>query len=75
VSLPVTYKTVRLDCGYRADLIVEDKVAVELKSIDQLTGLHKAQLLTYLRISHIRIGLLLNFNVEILKDGLVRLVC
>lgn len=74
VSLPVTYKTVRLDCGYRADLIVEDKVVVELKSVDEISGLHKAQLLTYLRISHTKIGLLFNFNVEVLKNGLVRLV-
>lgn len=74
VALPVTYKSVRLDCGYRADLIVEDKVVVELKSIGQLTELHKAQLLTYLRISHLKIGLLLNFNVEVLKNGLIRLV-
>jgi GxxExxY protein len=63
-----------LDCGYRADLIVEGKVVVELKSVDELSGLHKAQLLTYLRISQTKIGLLLNFNVEVLKNGLVRLV-
>jgi len=74
VSLPVKYKTVRLDCGYRADVIIEDRIVAELKSIDQITDLHKAQLLTYLRKSGIKVGLLLNFNVEVLKNGLVRLV-
>jgi GxxExxY protein len=74
ISLPVSYKSIRLNCGYRADLIVEDKVVVELKSVDQLTDLHKAQLLTYLRISNVRVGLMFNFNVEVLKHGLVRLV-
>jgi len=74
VSLPVKYKTVRLDCGYRADVIIEDRIVAELKSIDQITDLHKAQLLTYLRISGIKVGLLLNFNVEVLENGLVRLV-
>jgi len=74
VSLPVKYKTVQLDCGYRADVIIEDRIVAELKSIDQITDLHKAQLLTYLRKSGIKVGLLLNFNVEVLKNGLVRLV-
>lgn len=72
--MPIQYKSVRLDCGYRADLIVENKVVVELKAIDQLTDLHKAQLLTYLRIGGLTIGLILNFNVETLKQGMIRLV-
>ena len=74
VSFPVVYKSVRLDCGYRADLIVEGKVVVELKAIDALTDLHKAQLLTYLRISGLKVGFLFNFNTEVLKDSMVRLV-
>jgi GxxExxY protein len=74
VALPVVYKQVKLDCGYRLDLLVDDLVVVELKSVDEITDLHKAQLLTYLRLSHKPIGLLINFNVSVLKDGIVRLV-
>jgi GxxExxY protein len=75
VSLPVAYKGVRLDCGYRLDIVVDDKVVLELKSVETITDLHKAQLLTYLRIGKKKVGLLINFNVPILKDGIVRLVC
>ena len=75
VPLPVTYKGVRLDCGYRLDIVVEAKVVLELKSVEELTGLHKAQLLTYLRLSGKKVGLLMNFNVPALKNGIVRLVC
>jgi GxxExxY protein len=74
VPFPVCYKSVRLDCGYRADLIVDNRVVVELKAIDSLTELHKAQLLTYLRITGMKVGLLFNFNTEVLKNGMVRLV-
>jgi GxxExxY protein len=74
VPFPVYYKAVRLDCGYRADLIVDNRVVVELKAIESLTDLHKAQLLTYLRIAGLKVGLLFNFNTEVLKNGLVRLV-
>ena len=74
VALPIQYKSVRLDCGYRADLIVENKVVVELKAIGQLTDLHEAQLLTYLRISGLKVGLLFNFDVEVLTQGMIRLV-
>jgi GxxExxY protein len=74
VPFPVLYKSVRLDCGFRADLIVDNRVAVELKAIETLTELHKAQLLTYLRITRLKVGLLFNFNCEILKNGMVRLV-
>jgi GxxExxY protein len=74
VPLPVTYKGVRLDCGYRLDVLVEDKVILELKSVEEINDLHKAQLLTYLRLSGKRVGLLINFNVPLLKDGVVRMV-
>ncbi len=74
VSLPVAYKGIRLDCGYRMDLVVEDNVAVELKSVDRLLPIHQAQLMTYLRLSRLRVGLLINFNVKLLPDGLVRRV-
>jgi GxxExxY protein len=74
VPLPVAYKKVRLNCGYRADVIVDTRVVVELKAIDQLNDLHKAQLLTYLRITQLKVGLLFNFNTEVLKNGMVRLV-
>ena len=74
VPLPVIYKDVRLECGYRMDLVVEDRLVVELKTVDRLMPVHDAQLLTYLRLSGIRTGLLLNFNSALLKDGLRRLV-
>lgn len=74
VPLPVSYKAVRLDCGYRLDLVVDDKVVLELKSVEEINRLHEAQLLTYLRLSHKRVGLLINFNVPVLKDGITRLI-
>ena len=74
VPLPLNYKGVQLDCGYRIDLVVADSVIVELKSVEQLTGIHEAQLLTYLKLSGKRIGLLINFNVPLLKDGILRRV-
>jgi len=74
VPLPVLFKGVRLDCGYRIDACVDDSVIVELKSVEELTDLHRAQLLTYLRLSGKKVGLLLNFNVPVLKDGIVRMV-
>jgi GxxExxY protein len=74
VPLPVRYKNVRLDCGYRMDLVVEDQLIVELKTVDRLMPVHDAQLLTYLRLSGVRTGLILNFNSALLKDGLRRLV-
>ena len=72
VALPVDYKGVHLDCGYRMDLVVDDKVAVELKSVEKVIPIHEAQLLTYLRLSHVRVGLLINFNVRVLRQGIVR---
>ena len=74
VKLPTEYDGLHLDCGYRADIIVADEVILEIKSIDRILALHKAQLLTYLRISRHRIGLLMNFNTISLKDGLQRCV-
>ena len=74
VSLPLNYKGVVLDCGYRLDLLVEDKVIVELKSIETLEPIHDAQLLTYLRLRDAWLGLIINFNVIMLKDGVRRLV-
>lgn len=71
-SMPVVYKDVMLDCGYRADLVVEDQVIVEIKSVATLAPIHEAQLLSYLRLSNCKFGLLLNFNVKILKEGIRR---
>lgn len=73
-AVPLIYRGTRLDCGYRIDLLVEGRVIVELKSVDRLDAIHAAQLLTYLRLSGIRIGLLINFNVPILRSGIRRLV-
>jgi GxxExxY protein len=72
--LPVVYKDVKLDCGYRLDLVVEDAVIVEVKAVERLAPIHDAQLLSYLRLSNKRVGLLLNFHVRVLKDGLKRIV-
>ena len=74
VELPVVYKGTRLDCGYRIDLIVAEAVIVELKSVEKLLPIHEAQLLTYMRLSGYRVGLLINFNVPLLRDGVVRRV-
>ena len=73
VPLPVEYKGLRLDCAYRLDLLVEGSVLVELKAIEELLPIHKAQVLTYLRAAR-KQGLLINFNVEVLKNGLSRIV-
>jgi len=74
VSLPVAYKRLDLDCGYRIDVVVEESVIIELKSIEQILPVHLAQLLTYLRLSGKKVGLLINFNVSVLKNGIVRRV-
>jgi GxxExxY protein len=74
VHLPVTYKGIKLDCGHILDLVVENAVVVELKSIEDLAPVHHAQLLTYLKSSNKKVGLLINFNVPILKNGLKRVV-
>src|ERR1700720_752104 len=74
VPLPVVYKGVHLDCGYRLDLVIEKQVILELKTVERLMPIHDAQLLTYMKLSGIPTGLLLNFNTAILKDGLRRLM-
>jgi len=74
VVLPVVYDTVTIDVGYRIDVLVEDCVIVELKSIDKLVPIHEAQLLTHLKLSGVKVGLLINFNVLHLKDGIKRMV-
>jgi GxxExxY protein len=73
-SLPVIYKDVQLDCGYRMVLLVEDSIIVEIKAVEQLAPIHEAQLLSYLRLSNKPVGLLLNFHVRVLKEGLKRMV-
>ena len=74
LDLPVEYKGLKLDCGYRLDLVVEDKVIVELKAVESILPVHEAQLLTYLRLTGKRVGLLINFNVPVLRRGIVRRV-
>ncbi len=74
VALPVIYKTVKLDCGYRMDLVIDDQLIVELKTVEKILPIHEAQLLTYLKLSEIRTGLLLNFNTAVLKNGIKRMV-
>jgi GxxExxY protein len=74
VALPVVYKGLKLDCGYRLDVIVENLVVVELKAIEQILPIHQAQLITYLKLTGKKVGLLINFNVAILKNGIVRRV-
>ena len=73
-QLPVMYKDIRIDCGYRIDIIVENKLIVELKSVEHLTNIHEAQLLTYMKLAQVRTGLLINFNVTVLKNGIKRFV-
>jgi GxxExxY protein len=72
--LPLVYEEVKLDCGYRMDLVIETRIVVEVKSVDALTDIHLAQVLTYLKLSNNRFGLLINFNVLKLKDGVKRIV-
>ncbi len=74
VALPVVYKTVQLDCGYRIDLLVQERLIVELKTVEHLLPIHMAQLLTYMKLRGVSTGLLLNFNVPLLKDGIKRMV-
>ena len=72
--LPVIYKGVELDCGYRLDIVVENAIILELKSCEKIEPIHKAQLLTYLKLSGLKLGLILNFNVALMRDGIVRIV-
>ena len=71
---PVQYKGIRIDCGYRLDVFVENVLIIELKSVEQIKGIHEAQLLTYMKLSGAKTGLLMNFNVTKLKDGIKRFV-
>jgi len=72
--LALSYKGENLDCGYRLDIVVEDRIIVELKSCEAIEPIHKAQLLTYLKLSGFQLGLLLNFNVTVMRDGIARIV-
>jgi len=72
--LPLEYKGIKLDCGYRMDVVVDNKVVLELKCVDKINPVHEAQLLTYLRLSNIKVGLVINFFTPVLKDGIKRLV-
>lgn len=72
-AMPLVYEEVKLDCGYRIDLLVENLIVVELKSVDALTEVHFAQTLTYMKLGNFKIGLLINFNVKYLKDGIKRI--
>ena len=72
--LPLVYQTVKLECGYRVDLLIENKLIIEVKSVEALAEIHFAQVLTYLRLSDLRLALLLNFNVLHMKDGIRRIV-
>ena len=73
-ALPVEYKNIKLDCGYRIDMLVDNSIIIELKSVDKILPIHQAQLLTYMKLADISIGLLINFNVKYLKDGIKRMV-
>jgi len=73
-SLPITYRRIQLDIGYRIDLLVEGKVIIEIKAVERMEPVHEAQLLSYLKLSGCEVGLLINFNVKVLKNGIRRLV-
>jgi GxxExxY protein len=74
LELPVKYKGLQLDCGYRIDVLVEKKIVLELKSVESLLAIHEAQLMTYLKLSGCKLGMLMNFNVVLMKDGMKRIV-
>lgn len=74
VSMPFEYKEVKLDVGYRLDLLIENKVIIEIKSVENLAPVHYSQLLTYLKLSNLKLGLLINFNTKLLKNGIHRIV-
>ena len=73
-GLPVDYKGIKLDCGYRVDLLIDNQVIVELKAVELIKNIHKGQILTYMKLAKIPVGLLINFNVPILRDGINRFV-
>ena len=72
--VPVEYKGTRLDCGYRIDMLIEESLILELKSVEKIAEIHKAQLLTYMKLAKIKVGLLINFNVKLLKNGIERFI-
>ena len=72
--LPLAYKGISLDCGYRLDLLIEDRIIVEIKSVEALASIHEAHLLTYMKLARMKVGLLINFNVPVLKNGIKRFV-
>jgi len=72
--LPVQYKSIKLDCGYKLDMVVEESIVLELKSCERIKPIHKAQLLTYLKLTGVNLGLLLNFNSVVMRNGIVRMV-
>jgi GxxExxY protein len=74
VEIPIIYENIKMNIGFRADIIVENKIIIELKSIEEVMPVHKKQLLTYLKLTEIKLGLLVNFNVELIKDGITRIV-
>ena len=73
-EIPIKYKEIQISCGYRIDILVEDNIVVELKSVEKIIPIHEAQVLTYMKLSNKKIGLLINFNVKLLKDGIKRFV-
>ncbi len=75
VHLPVMYKEIKLECGYRVDIVVEDSLIIEVKAVNAMQPIYEAQILTYLKLTGIKTGLLINFNVPLLKDGIKRIVC
>ena len=72
--LPVQYKSIKLDCGYKLDMVVEESIVLELKSCERIKPIHKVQLLTYLKLTGVNLGLLLNFNSVVMRNGIVRMV-
>ncbi|OQY60534.1 MAG: GxxExxY protein [Desulfobacteraceae bacterium 4572_88] len=74
IGIPVVYEDVKLDIGFRADIVVEDKIIIEIKSVEKVVSVHKKQLLTYLKLTGMRLGLLINFNDNLIKNGITRIV-
>lgn len=74
VAIPVIYKGINLECGYRADIIVEKQIILELKTVESILPVHEAQLLTYLKLTHLKLGYILNFNNSVLKKGIKRII-
>lgn len=74
MPLPIRYKDVSLDCGYRLDIVVENKILLELKSVESILPLHQSQILTYMKLSNLRVGLLINFNTPVVSQGIKRYV-